>query len=125
MGRGEEPSRSAPDRRSLEERLRLLPPPAVPPHLRERILAGAPTFGLESKRARPAWLRWSAGGLIAAAAVVLAALLLPLDRSGRRPVVEGPSAPVPSHPGVLYAATADPRETDPCYVLPPLPDWRS
>ncbi len=114
---------STPDPRPLEERLRNLPPPAVPPYLRERILSAAPRFQPAPKRVRRA-LWWSVAGSSAAAAAVLAAFLLPLDRAGRLPATREPATAPPDY-HVLYAATTDPKETDPCYVLPPLPEWRS
>ena len=123
MRHEEESSRSTPDPRSLEERLRLLPLPAVPPHLRERILSAVPSLPPRGKPARPALRGWSLAGLSATAAVALLALFLAFYRAGPSAVQEPMSAP--SHPSVLYAATTDPKETDPCCVLPPLPEWRS
>ena len=128
MRREEGPSPPAQDPPSLEERLRRLPAPPVPPHLRERILSSAPRFRPERARARPApdraraARRWSLGA--AAAAAALAAVLLSVDPAARRPVIrEAAKAAAP--PGVLYAASTDPKETDPCCVLPPMPEWRS
>jgi hypothetical protein len=123
MRREKESQQSMPDPRSLEERLRRLPLPAVPAELRERILSAAPRIQPAPKRVRPV-LWWSMGGLSVAVAVVLVAFLVPFFQAGRHSVVQMPTK-VPSPPGVLYAATTDPKETDPCYVLPPMPEWRS
>ena len=114
----------SPGRGSLEDRLRSLPRPSVPPQLRDRILGGIPAAGPTVRPLKPLVWRWSLAGLGVAAGVLLLIVLLPRDVQGPH-VPQRPVVPEKQPKYIIaYQASTDPKETDPCYILPPTRDWR-
>ena len=101
-----------PPQSSLINRLRSLPPPAVPPALEARLLAAIPSPAPMS--------RWR--GIVAGLAALAACVLISVSLL-RRP------APPPTPPKSMSAADVSiqlvqildrTRETRPCDILPPL-----
>ncbi|NLE62125.1 MAG: hypothetical protein GX616_27525 [Planctomycetes bacterium] len=96
----------------------------MPEDLEAKLIAAIPAAAPARRRNRAATWRWAAGvGLAAAAALALVVLLSHRHEPDRRrsPVVsDGRAESTPS--GLL--ASSDPKETDPCDILPPLPEWR-
>ncbi len=114
----------SPGRGSLEDRLRHLPQPSAPPQLRNRILAGIPIRLPTVRPSKPLVWRLSLAGLGVAAGILLLIVLLPRHMQGPH-VPQRPVVPEKEPKSIVaYRVNTDPKETDPCYILPPMPDWR-
>jgi hypothetical protein len=113
------------DDAAVEDELRRLPSAKVPIGLEATLIAAIPKDfrcaetrvpGLATQHRLATWAS------VAAAILVLAAIVAP---RGNRDVAGGPA-----HPGdskLLMQATPElvvTKETDPCNILPPIPDWR-
>lgn len=80
--------------------------------------------GLSGKGVLRITRRWPVACLGAAAAILLLVSLLPLflpDRYKSMPPVGGPTPPVQFADSTRNKY---PKETDPCNILPPVPDWQ-
>jgi hypothetical protein len=107
---------------ALERELERLPPPPIPPGLEARLLADIPVAPPAApRRIAVTQRRWLYAA--AAAAVMLFALTL-LVRSRDADVSELLVDSAHSSAGALSGRGADPKETDPCNVLPAWPNWR-
>jgi hypothetical protein len=135
----------------LEEQLRQLPKPKLPDGLEAKLLAAIPaiicpkttcgagvppahaaetaapqTQSLTTvpKAAPPKIRRWLAGAAIAVAAAGILFCLVSQSRNpnvSRQPNSSNENPTAPSAPHSL--AVINMKETDPCNILPPLPDW--
>jgi hypothetical protein len=113
---------SLPGIETLEEQLRRLPQPAVPDNLEAKLTAAIPTF-FPARASRPPlrWSRWwiaSAGALTAAAAACAVLINLHSVPDGDRQSDGGANGTI----NILSQrfGICDPKETDPCNILPPL-----
>jgi len=104
----------------LEAQLRGLPRPQVPPDLADRLIAKIPTGRAAPRDAMP-W-RWVAVPLVAAAALLIVLLPQPRARDMARRVRS--TTITTSKPDTDVIVRSYTKETDPCNILPPLPDWR-
>jgi hypothetical protein len=113
-----------PDLEAIEDRLRRLPAPRVPEGLEARLIAAFPArSALPVARAARRW-RWAVAAAVAAAAAVACFMLWP--RTREPDVTQRSSIPEERGPGIEPGSLAviDPKDFDPCNILPPLPDWR-
>ena len=125
MPNDQEQSRENRALRSLEDELRLLPKAEVPETLEARLLAAIPRMPTEGARwRRMRWRRWSlgVGSVAAAAAVIAAAVMLPLHRSHENSKQSVRVSSDTSPLRVLGDKVTRTEETRPCDILPPLPD---
>jgi hypothetical protein len=121
-----EPERAHRGFEPLEAQLRRLPRPAVPEDFEAKLTAAIPaSLPARVRRTLPkGFWRW-AGGAGVAAAVVAVCAVRPLFQGA--PGAARRSEAVKSGGVNLLSsqiAISDPKETDPCDILPPLPDWR-
>jgi hypothetical protein len=121
-----EPEHGPQSLEALEEQLRRLPEPKVPEDLEAKLIAAIPAVASIPQVARPRKWQWSAGAVVAAAAALVVLFLL-LPRGRNPDAAQRPSAPdnrrlTQSTRGALAINSL--KETDPCNILPPLPDWR-
>jgi len=110
---------------SLEDRLRKLPPVGVPCGLEAKLIAAIPqqhSTTLKETHAPARFLRWA---MFSAAAILVfvVALVLSADYWSMTPVTKGPSRS-DDQDGRIAVTLVNFKETDPCNILPPLPDWR-
>lgn len=120
------------DLSSLAQRLRSLPPPAVPDDLHAALVSAIPLRAapVAVVRAKARWL--ITGGMVAAVvATVLFASHARQDRVAQRPssrklLTTPPVAAPRAHvdPQQSNPKNPNPEETDPCNILPPLGSWR-
>jgi hypothetical protein len=120
-----DPERSHPDFETLEARLRRMPQPAAPNDLEAKLTAAIPArFPSRAVRTLPRWIRWWAAGAGAAAAAAVCLVLIHSQGApdGARQSGAGPSGAM----NILSQrfGICDPKETDPCNILPPLSEGR-
>jgi hypothetical protein len=119
-----EPDREPSKQEPLEEQLRRLPKPKAPDGLEAKLLAAIPVQTAVPKAAPPKIRRWLAGAAIAVAAAGILFCLVSQLRNpnvSQQPNSSNENPTVPSAPHSL--AVINMKETDPCNILPPLPDW--
>ena len=125
MARDQKQSRKARALRSLEDELRRLPKAEVPGTLEARLLAAIPRMPTEIARwRRIRWRRWAigVGSAAAAAALIVAAVMLPLHRSNEN-FKESVGVSTDTSPAYVRGdQITRSEETRPCDILPPLPD---
>ena len=109
---------------AVEDRLRRLSAPQAPEGLEARLIAAIPTR--PAVAGAPASRRWRWPVLAGLAAAVAWALFAFWPRSQDSNVAQRPSALKEATPGIKPGSLAaiDPKDFDPCNILPPLPDWR-
>ncbi len=127
MARNRKQNRDDAALKSLETELRRLPKVEVPETLEARLLAAIPRMPTETaRRRRIRWRRWTigVGSAAAAAALIIAAVMLPLHRSTENFQKSMGVSTDTSPPYVLDDRITRSEETRPCDILPPLPNWR-
>jgi len=124
MRLGRRQTETSPELGPLEKQLRRLPKPKVPEGLEARLIAAIPPAASAGRRHRAAIWRWVAGAGIGAAAVLALSVVLSDRHTGdvdRSPTVSNGG---PANPVSVPLASNNTKETDPCNILPPFPDWR-
>ena len=105
---------------AIVDQLRRLPTPDVPEGLEDRLIAGIPRPVSAKTRLAP-WKVLAAVSAVTAAGVILV-FLSTLHRFTKDPGT-GAASDSRDVVGAWPARSLDPKETDPCNVLPPLGDW--
>ena len=109
---------------SLETQLRRLPKPKVPEDLEAKLIAAIPPVTPAGRQDRAAIWRWVAGAGIGVAAVLAVSVVSSYRHAGH--VAHLPTGSNGGSAGAVSAWPAgdNAKETDPCNILPPFPDWR-
>lgn len=114
-----------PSLEGLKKQLRQLPQPRPPEDLEAKLLAAIPPVAAMASIARPRMWRWFTAAGTAAVAALLMCLLLPrgeAPKAARKPSPLSGSSRDDSATRLVIINCL--KETDPCDILPPLPDWR-
>jgi len=120
----DDPDRTSPD--WLEARLRQIPKPTVPVGLQDKLIAGivVPVNEPVVRRAQQRLRRLSVYSAAAVALVAICCMFLwpKRDAESVRPTSVAKTKNADRAMTVLVSV--QPKDIDPCNILPPLPDWR-
>ncbi len=124
MNPDKRPAQETPGLEAVEAGLRRLPTPQVPEGLEARLIAAIPAHACVAKaRVSRRW-RWHFGAAAATAAALAVFVLWPRPRDPN--LAQRPNAEKNASQGIDSAPnpSAELKDTDPCNILPPLPEWR-
>jgi hypothetical protein len=115
------PDRTRASARELAEKMRRLPQPPVPDGLQQRLLSAVSAHGVQhpDNVRKFRWPRLAAGLSVAACLVLMAAVAI--HTAGRFKGNSLADKSVSPHYILPGQASASSKETNPCAILPPLP----